>query len=108
MPRRADRPTDGRLPLQALGRTELSTPEGSVKTKELFVVICEDRRVDDSISVHETREGADDAIAAFCEAYGDTYKWNEQNYGRDRGWVRYVDTNDDGPSARIEKTELQT
>ena len=73
----------------------------------LYVVVCHDRHSDDSISVHATREGADAAIADFQAEYDDSYTWTEQTYGHDEGWVRYVDTGDEGPWARIEETELE-
>jgi hypothetical protein len=72
----------------------------------LYVVVCYDRHSGDGISVHATREGADTAIAAFQATYDDS-TWTERNYGRDQGWVRYVDTHDDGPRARIEETKLK-
>ena len=77
------------------------------EARTVYVVVCCDRHTDNAITVHATRQGADEMIAEFQAEYdAEIYKWTEQNYGRDQGWVRYVDTFDDGPSARIEETEL--
>lgn len=72
----------------------------------LYVVVCRDRHRDDAITVHRTREGADRQIEEFKVGYEDL-EWSEQNYGRDIGWVRYVDSDEDGPSAIIQKVELK-
>lgn len=75
----------------------------------LYVVICHDRHTDDQVTVHASRQGADARIAEFQALYDDSHEWAEQSYGRDRGWVRYVnnvDTHDDGPTARIEERKL--
>lgn len=75
---------------------------------KIFVVICHDRHTDDGITVHTTREGADAKIEEFKASYPDThYQWAERDYGRPAGWVRYVDSHDDGPKARIQEMELQ-
>lgn len=77
-------------------------------TKELFVVICMDRHTDDVITVHATRASADAEIDRFKAEYErDGVTWHEQDYGRDQGWVRYVDSHDEGPKARIELTEIR-
>ena len=80
---------------------------------EIFLVICKDRHGDLMVSVHATRQSADDAITALMASYADykidpPYQWTERAYGRARGWLRYVDTNRaDGPRAYIERTTLQ-
>lgn len=75
---------------------------------KVFVVICRDRHCDDGITVHKTREGADDQIEEFKASYPDThYTWTERDYGRLIGWVRYVDSHDDGPKAWIQEVDLQ-
>lgn len=75
---------------------------------KVFVVICHDRHTDDSITVHTTREGADTKIEEFRSLYSYVdYQWTERNYGRSSGWVRYVDTHDGGPNARIQEMETQ-
>lgn len=74
---------------------------------KLYIVFCHDRHVDPDITVYETREGADGAIEAFKDSYPDGLEWKEQNYGRTAGWLRYVDCGDDGPTARIQETELR-
>jgi hypothetical protein len=75
---------------------------------KVYVVICHDRHVNDMITVHSTREGADRQVEEFKALYADYgYVWTERDYGRSVGWVRYVDSHDDGPKARIEETELR-
>lgn len=75
--------------------------------QSLYIVICHDRHVNDQVTVHTTRQGADDQLAKFQAEYGEDYAWTERTYGRSQGWVRYVDTGGgDGPSARIEETTL--
>lgn len=73
----------------------------------LYVVVLYDRHVDDTITVHKTREGADRTINDYMSAYEPgRYEWHERTYGQPE-WCRYVETDDDGPTARIEITELQ-
>lgn len=75
---------------------------------EVFIVICEDRHFDAGISVHQTRAGADAKVEEFKEVYANrNYQWVERTYGRESGWLRYVDTIDDGPKARIEIGRLE-
>lgn len=76
----------------------------------IFIVVCKDRHVDDVITVHVTRESADSEIERFKSEYErDGLEWHERDYGRKLGWVRYVDVDDtgDGPSARIQVSELR-
>lgn len=76
----------------------------------VFLVICCDRHTNDAITVHRTREGADAEIEAFKASYvgmGREYRWKERKYGRGSGWLRYVDTEDEGPSARIQRSEVK-
>jgi hypothetical protein len=77
----------------------------------VFVVVREDRHVDTEISVHETLEGANLAIETFKARYdaadGLRYSWLERTYGRDEGWLRYVDAGDDAPHARIESKRVE-
>jgi hypothetical protein len=75
----------------------------------VFVVYWHDRHIDPVISVHQTRVGADSKIDEHKALYdSDDYKWTEENYGRDHGWVRYVSSNDDGPNGRIEVHEVKS
>lgn len=75
--------------------------------QQVFLVVLYDRHSDTGISVHLTREGADDAIAEFQALYADrNYTWHERNYGAPQ-WVRYVDAGDDGPRAYIELSEVR-
>jgi len=76
---------------------------------KVFVAICHDRHVDDGITVHTTRAGADAKVEEFRSRYDAVdYQWTERNYGRDIGWIRYLESNGgDGPSARIQEMELQ-
>lgn len=73
---------------------------------KVFVAICCDRHCDDGITVHSTRAGADRQIEDFKASYVGS-KWNERAYGRSQGWVRYVESYDDGPRARIQEVELR-
>ena len=74
---------------------------------KVFVVICKDRHCDDGITVHETRWGADQQIEKFKSNYSDmNYTWTEREYGRSIGWVRYVESHDDGPRAHIREVDL--
>lgn len=74
----------------------------------MFIVVCHDRRTDLAISVHRTRAGADARIEEFKADYDDDYTWTEEDYGRDRGWLRFVATDsDEGPNARIEYGKLE-
>lgn len=72
----------------------------------VFIVICHDRHCDDGITVHVSRDGADREIEKFKASY-DRYGWTERDYGRSQGWVRYVDSHDDGPRARIQEVEIK-
>lgn len=76
--------------------------------RQILIVVCRDRHVDNVITAHRTRAGADAAIEAFKLAYeDDKLTWVERDYGRPK-WVRYVNTDhDDGPSAYIESGELE-
>lgn len=74
---------------------------------KVFVVICHDRHVDDDITVHSTRESADRRLKEFQDIY-EGYEWRNRNYGRAHGWLRYVESHDDGPNARIQEMELQS
>jgi len=76
-------------------------------SKQVFVVVREDRHCDDEITVHSTRELADAAIEEFKARYqheDGRYRWKER---RVAGWARLVECFEDGPSARIELHELE-
>lgn len=79
---------------------------------EIFIVLCFDRHIDEEISVHSTLAGAMAFVEKFKARYaegfadrGDT--WRERDYGRTAGWLRYVESYDDGPHVRIERGTLQ-
>jgi hypothetical protein len=76
-------------------------------TMVVFVVYRHDRYSDPGISVHRTRDGADEVIEEFKERYADNgYAWTEENYGRPK-WVRYVASGGgEGPNARIEEIKV--
>ncbi len=74
---------------------------------KVFVVVCHDRNCDDGIiTAHSTREGADREVDDFKSIYTG-HEWTERDYGKSSGWVRYVDSYDDGPNARIQEMVLQ-
>lgn len=74
---------------------------------KVFVAICRDRHCDDAITVHATREGADRQIEEFMAIYDPIdHQWTERDYGRSVGWVRYVESYDDGPRAHIREVDL--
>lgn len=73
---------------------------------KVLVVICRDRHTDDGITVHETRWGADQQIEKFKASYTGL-TWTERDYGRSIGWVRYIESYDDGPRAHIREVDLQ-
>lgn len=86
-------------------------------TSEVFVVVWHDRHTDDAITVHTTREGADARIESIMKSYDDectnrgrdAHDWRERDYGRDSGWVRYVEgDHDDGPHGRIELRKVES
>jgi len=74
---------------------------------KVFIVVCHDRHSGDAITVHATRAGADDRLEEFRSFFSAIdHQWTERNYGRSQGWVRYVETHDDGPRVRIQEVEL--
>lgn len=102
--------------------------DGAVLGEEVFVAVCIDRHLDERITVHRSRAGADAAVDAFIAEYGldpnDTgawppsapgdgnrYEWQERDLsGLTDDYahlVRAVDTEDDGPHARIELLVLE-
>jgi hypothetical protein len=77
----------------------------------VFVVVAQDRHTDDELTVCATRARADQRVeeikASYAQSFakhGDT--WTEREYGRSVGWVRYVDSHDDGPKIRIEEHKV--
>ena len=84
--------------------------DGLDQVLPVFVAVCEDRHVDDVITVHATRELADEDVERFMDLYAaddacPEAAWHEQLCRAP--WVRSVATGmDDGPKARIEETEL--
>ncbi len=76
-------------------------------SKQVFVVVREDRHYDDEITLHATRELADAAIEEFKSRYHHVdgrYRWREAKVAL---WLRCVECFKDGPSARIELHELE-
>lgn len=76
----------------------------------VFIVYWHDRHTDPSLSVHATREGANAKLESHKSEYiEDGYTWTEQSYGRDIGWVRFVESGGgDGPNGRIIECEVQS
>ncbi len=71
----------------------------------VFVVVLEDRHVDDEITVHRTRAAANARVAAIKKSYN-RYAWTDRPYGQP-DWIYYSEAHpDDGPTVRIEITEL--
>lgn len=74
---------------------------------KVFVVYWHDRHCDAAITVHATRQSADDGIETHKSLYDkDRYRWTEHNYGREQGWVRYVSGGEEGPNGRILEREV--
>lgn len=82
--------------------------------KTVYVVVAEDRHCDPTISVHLTREGADERVekhkAQDAKRYEDI-EWSEEPRGQVIGaassWVFYLRSFDDGPNIRIEQQDLE-
>lgn len=74
----------------------------------VFVVYWHDRHCDAAITVHATRESADNAIETHKSLYPDTmYSWSERRSpSMPASWVRYVSSHDDGPKGRIIESEV--
>lgn len=96
------------------------TDEEFIPGKSVYVAVCCDSSIDDRITLHRTREGADEAVNVFIDEYGhdlygdlgdgSDYVWAEHDLSDqsdDRNVVRIVDTTDDGPWARIELLVLE-
>lgn len=77
----------------------------------VFVVVLHDRHDDDQILVYVSLAGANNAIAEFQKKCDERYEnsapltWTERNYGQP-DWIRYIDSGEEMPTARIEMTEL--
>ena len=76
--------------------------------RQIFILVCHDRRVDLGLSVHLTREGADSALERFKGYYDDIdpSAWREENWGAPR-WCRYVHAHAEGPTAYIVVNEMR-
>ena len=71
---------------------------------KVFLVIAEDRHVDNHYAVRTTLDDAKGAADKFMASYDGHYKWEE---GQIRGWHYYCHTEiDDGPSVHIEELEM--
>lgn len=75
---------------------------------KVFVVYWHDRYCDAAITVHVTRQSADNAIETHKSLYPDTmYRWTEKRPpGIPASWARYVKSHDDGPYGRILECEV--
>lgn len=75
----------------------------------VFLVIWHDRHADDVITVHATRESADERIADVKRRYdGETWV-DEMTPAMERAcWLAYSSCSGDNPTLRIERKELQT
>ncbi len=74
-------------------------------SQEIFIVVWDDRHIDDVISVHTTLEGANARLEEHMADYDDD-AWEEPEVTEP--WVRYVATGlDDDPSGWIERGVLE-
>jgi hypothetical protein len=82
---------------------------GTSGAAPVFVVILEDRHVDPAVSVHRTLDGARAKVVEHKARYREhrsQYVWSTMKHaGRDVVHLEITDC-DDGPSLRIERTEL--
>lgn len=71
----------------------------------MYLVIRQDRHVDDEFSAHLTLEGANRAVEEFCRRYeGET--WQERGFVSD-DLVRYLSSScEEGPTVRIERLQI--
>lgn len=71
-----------------------------MSTLQVFVVVRQDPRSDDEITVHLTRSSAHDAMDQFIQQHADrTFEEDPLPRG---GWIRYAESPPEGPSVRIE------
>ncbi len=75
----------------------------------VFVVIVQDRHIDDVITVHATRELADADVEETIELYrhdhGDAKQYAT---GPNAPWCRYVYLTNEGDHVRIEEHEVRS
>jgi hypothetical protein len=79
---------------------------------KVYIAVCEDRHVDDEISVFATLCAAKQHANDFMDSYADQYDALEVTYHKldadGNGWVcDYRTECDEGPKARVEVAELQ-
>lgn len=73
---------------------------------QIFIVVWKDRHIDDTITVHRTRAGADRQLEIhMTDNADDDNPWVE--YGANGSWIRIVHGHDDGPRGHIEVSVLK-
>lgn len=74
---------------------------------QVYLVVLYDRHCDDEYYICFTKESAHERVEKFVESYKERYEWSVPKWVDSEDFVRYLETDDEGPKAFIKIMDVE-